>query len=67
MQSKGQRVCSHKSARGGSTSKLTHVAVGRIQLLVSSWPEGLTSLLVVEHMLPSVPCHMGFSIVWLMK
>lgn len=67
VQSKGQRVCSHKSARGGSTSKFTHVAVGRNQFLVSSWPESLTSLLVVEHMPPSVPCRMGFAIVWLMK
>lgn len=46
---------------GGSTSKLTHVAVGRIDFLAGCWTEGLQSSLYIawRPSLPHGPFHRG--------
>lgn len=58
-----QESVSSESLTGkGSTSKITHVIFGSIQLLMCCWTEGLSFLLAVGWRPPSVPCHMDLSI-----
>lgn len=54
--------CAHLKDQLGveSTSKLTHL-VGRTQFLAGFEIEGLSSLLAVGHMPPSLPCPVGLS------
>lgn len=47
--------------RGVILSKLTHVTVGRTQLVTDCWSEDLSSLLALGQRPPSVPCHGGQS------
>lgn len=42
-------------------SKLTHVTVGRIWLLMGNWTGCLSSSLPVGQKSPLVPCHKGLS------
>ena len=55
-------VSSEGVTGGGSTSKLTHAAIVRIQVLVRYWTGGLSSLLADGQRLLSTPCHVGLSI-----
>ena len=55
-------LSSQGSTGNGSTSKLTHMVVGRIQSFVCCWIEGLSFLLAAGWKPPSIPCHMGPSV-----
>lgn len=52
-------VSSEGSTMEGSNSKLTHEVVGRPEILVDFWTEGLISDLAAVWTLSSDPCHVG--------
>lgn len=48
---------SSEGSAGNGFSKLTQVAVGRIDSLVDCWTEGINSSPAIDQRLLSVPCH----------
>ena len=60
--SAGAVVSSEGVTKRGSSSKLTLVAVGRIQFLAGHWTESPCLSLAVDQVSPSVPCHESLSV-----
>lgn len=58
----GQGLMEKGPMEEGRTSRLTHMDIGRIQLLVGYCTEGLRPSLAVGQTVPPAPCHETLSI-----